>query len=73
MVILSMVRSTRAVEGRTSRGLFGFLTSENRFCVAVSRQRRLLLVVGDRSMVDHEQAAEVVGLRELARLCGDPR
>lgn len=73
VVILSMVRSTTSVEGRTPRGLFGFLTSESRFCVAVSRQRHLLLVVGDRSMVDHDQAAGVVGLRELARLCGDPR
>jgi superfamily I DNA and/or RNA helicase len=73
VVILSMVRSTKAVDGRSSRQLFGFLTSENRFCVAVSRQRRLLLVVGDHSMVDHEQAYEVVGLRQLARLCGEPR
>jgi hypothetical protein len=73
VVILSMVRSTKKVEGRTPRGLFGFLTSENRFCVAVSRQRRLLLVVGDRSMVDHDPATEIVGLRELAQLCGDPR
>lgn len=28
-------------------GCYGFLTSENRLCVALSRQKRLLIVVGD--------------------------
>jgi hypothetical protein len=69
VVILSMVRSDAARPDRTPRAVFGFLTVENRFCVALSRQKRLLLVVGDRGMVDHPQASAIVGLRELRDLC----
>ena len=29
---------------------YGFLTSENRLCVALSRQKRLLIAVGDSSI-----------------------
>lgn len=42
---------------------YGFLTSENRLCVALSRQKRLLIVVGDKDLFTRNNYAE------LARLC----
>lgn len=68
-VILSMVRSESPTSTRAPGSVFGFLTVENRFCVALSRQRRLLVVVGDRSMADLPQAESIRGLRELRDLC----
>ncbi len=73
VVILSMVRSGPARPGAIVRDTFGFLTSENRTCVALSRQRRLLLVVGDRGLADLPDADRVRGLAELAELCGEPQ
>lgn len=70
-VILSMVRSGSPSASRNPRDVFGFLTVENRFCVALSRQKRLLVVVGDRSMADLPQAASIRGLRELRDLCDE--
>jgi hypothetical protein len=72
VVILSTVRSGPARADATVRDTFGFLTSENRTCVALSRQRRLLVVVGDRGLVDLPNADRVRGLIELADLCGEP-
>jgi superfamily I DNA and/or RNA helicase len=68
-VILSMVRSESPASTRPPGSVFGFLTVENRFCVALSRQRRLLVVVGDKSMADLPQAESIRGLRELRGLC----
>ena len=43
---------------------------ENRLCVAMSRQKRLLVVVGDSEMLKGEQAAQVVpGLVKFYQLC----
>jgi len=44
VVFLSMVRSN-------ARGVFGHVTSPNRLCVAMSRQKRLLIVTGDDGML----------------------
>ncbi len=44
VVFLSMVRSN-------PRGIFGHVTSPNRLCVAMSRQKRLLIVAGDDGML----------------------
>lgn len=44
VVFLSMVRSN-------TRGAFGHVTSPNRLCVAMSRQKRLLIVAGDDGML----------------------
>lgn len=71
VVILSLVRSGTASNAVPAPQVFGFLTSENRMCVALSRQRRLLVMVGDRAMADLPQAAAVSGLREVAALCGE--
>jgi AAA domain len=68
-VILSMVRSESPASTRPPGSIFGFLAVENRFCVALSRQRRLLVVVGDKSMADLPQAESIRGLRELRELC----
>ncbi len=73
VVILSMTRSNDlpsrdAIEARRK---YGFLTLENRLCVAMSRQKRLLIVVGDAAMVTDESAKMAVpGLRAFYDLCG---
>jgi len=72
VVILSIVRSGAVRANATVRDTFGFLTSENRTCVALSRQRRLLVVVGDREIINLPGAEHVRGLVELADLCGVP-
>ena len=46
VMFLSVVR-TNTKESLNSRFPYGFLASENRLCVALSRQKRLLVVVGD--------------------------
>jgi hypothetical protein len=73
VVILSIVRSGAVRADASIRDTFGFLTSENRTCVALSRQRRLLIVVGDREIINLPGAEHVRGLTELADLCGVPR
>lgn len=71
VVILSTVRTPQAeVEATAS---FGHLQIMNRLCVALSRQRRFLLVVGDRhGITEHPDAAErLAPLCDLARLCAE--
>ncbi len=70
VVVLSLVRSSQPRPNDTAIEVFGFLTSESRMCVALSRQRCLLIVVGDRSMAGVPQADGVRGLVELAEFCG---
>jgi hypothetical protein len=72
VVLLSLVRTGSVAADADTRRAFGFLASENRTCVALSRQRRLLVVVGDRAIVEIPQAQRVRGLLELAALCGEP-
>ncbi len=79
MVFLSMVRSRRNLPDptddpaeltRLERTLYGHLTSPNRLCVSMSRQKRLLVVVGDKAMVEHEVASRAVpGLVGFLQLC----
>jgi hypothetical protein len=46
---------------------------ENRLCVAMSRQQRLLIVVGDASMLRGATAADAIpGLVRFYELCGGP-
>jgi superfamily I DNA and/or RNA helicase len=63
VVLLSMVRSNRAVDGteRERRRKYGHLMSPNRLCVSMSRQKSLLVVVGDTGMLAGPHAAEAVG------------
>lgn len=65
VVLLSMVRSN-------ARGAFGHVTSPNRLCVAMSRQKRLLIVVGDAGMLHRPDAPEsirpLVGFHQLSEV-----
>lgn len=54
VVFLSMVRSN-------TRGVFGHVTSPNRLCVAMSRQKRLLIVAGDDGMLRAANAPKGIG------------
>ncbi|MEI0697940.1 AAA domain-containing protein [Brachyspira intermedia] len=63
VVYLSMVRSNE-------NNIFGFLEFENRLCVSMSRQKKLLISVGDLSMFTTNKAKEKVrAIYEFANLC----
>ena len=73
VVLLSMTRSNdiAADQPKLLRSKYGHLMLENRLCVAMSRQQRLLIVVGDSGMLKGEQAAKAVpGLVRFMELCG---
>jgi len=75
VVILSFTRCNllRAEKPEDLRRKFGHLMLENRLCVAMSRQRYLLLVCGDCAMVDAPSLAEAApSLTEFMRLCQGP-
>lgn len=72
VVFLSLARSNRVqVKDEVSRRRrYGFLLLENRLCVAMSRQHRLLVVVGDSSMTKGPDAeSSVPGLVAFRQLC----
>jgi hypothetical protein len=72
VVLLSMTRSNDfpANSPKLLRRKYGHLMLENRLCVAMSRQKRLLIVVGDSGMLKGEQAAEAIpGLVQFLKLC----
>ena len=58
VVYLSTTRSEPARPGRTPR--YGFLVLPNRLCVAMSRQRKLLIAVGDAAMFTSDAGREAV-------------
>jgi hypothetical protein len=73
VVFLSVTRSNafEPENERQLRGKYGHLLLPNRMCVALSRQQRLLIVVGDQEMFDDELATrEVPGLAKFLELCG---
>lgn len=73
VVLLSLTRSNHIAvkDDATRRRRYGFLLLENRLCVAMSRQKRLLVVVGDREMAAGPEAeASVPGLSGFLELCG---
>lgn len=57
VVFLSTVRSNKRERGHRD---FGFLVLPNRLCVAMSRQRRLLVAVGDAAMFTSPEGREAV-------------
>lgn len=72
VVFLSITRSNE-LPGETEeqrRRKYGHLLLDNRLCVAMSRQHRLLVAVGDRSFI--KDAEPLVALRELLKLCEGP-
>ena len=63
VVYLSMVRTN-------DRKNYGHLKSQNRLCVSMSRQKKVLIVVGDSQMVSSESAKkEVLELHNFYNLC----
>lgn len=70
VVFLSITRSNGlpAATDEQQRHKYGHLMLENRLCVAMSRQRRLLVAVGDRAFV--QAAASLRPLRSFLDLCG---
>lgn len=75
IVFLSATRSNDFPLGDASaqRRKYGHLMLENRLCVAMSRQRKLLVVVGDADMfVADEHANAVPALAAFWKLCGGP-
>jgi hypothetical protein len=72
IVFLSMTRSNDIVieNSKLLRRKFGHLMLENRLCVSMSRQKRLLIVVGDSLMLRGEEAKKNLrGLVEFKKLC----
>ncbi len=84
VVLLSVTRSSPPDHDSGTREAlqrYGHLTSEQRMCVAMSRQRRLLLAVGDAAMADRATAPAdpadpnrslVEGLVAFLELCKGP-
>ncbi len=75
IVFLSLTRSNEihVTNEVTRRRKYGFLLLENRLCVAMSRQHRLLIVVGDSAMASGPKAKESVpGLYAFKELCEGP-
>lgn len=63
VVLLSLTRSSRpvgSIDPIALRRRFGHLMLENRLCVAMSRQRRILMVVGDGALATDEEGATAV-------------
>ena len=81
VVLLSMTRSNAPLRHRTwdrpdspeakmGRRRYGFLTLLNRVNVALSRQKRVLIVVGDSGMLDYKEAQSAIGpLIDFYQLC----
>jgi superfamily I DNA and/or RNA helicase len=71
VVFLSMTRSnTIPADEVHSRQKYGHLMLENRLCVAMSRQKRLLVVVGDSTMLRAANAeASIRSLVAFRKLC----
>ena len=75
MVLLSVVRSNsnnqRDHDERTLRGRYGHLMSPNRLCVSMSRQKRLLIVFGDPTLLEAPNAGSAIGplVRFRQELC----
>ena len=75
VVFLSLTRSNDipVKDESTRRRRYGFLLLENRLCVAMSRQHRLLVVVGDRAMAaGPESGPTVPALSGFLKLCEGP-
>ena len=75
VVLLSATRSNTlpATTPAQQRRRYGHLTLENRLCVAMSRQQRLLIVVGDVGMISApDEDSAVPALDHFHALCKGP-
>jgi len=73
IVFLSVVRSrdTKTINDKLKDyNLFGFLISKNRLCVSMSRQKKSLIVVGDKIFFESDRAKnDVTELYNFLQLC----
>ena len=70
VVFLSLVRTMDVKKIRSGQNPFGFLQVYNRLNVSMSRQKRLLVVVGDAALYGSDIAKEIVpGLYDFLNLC----
>jgi superfamily I DNA and/or RNA helicase len=73
IVFLSVVRSRdikKINEKLKDYNLFGFLISKNRLCVSMSRQKKSLIVVGDKKFFESDRAKnDVTELYNFLQLC----
>lgn len=81
VVLLSVVRTVPPNwtprdqdRARQARSLFGHLSLYNRLNVSMSRQKKLLVAVGDPALVTHDLAADFIpGLVDFYRIAGGGR
>ena len=52
----------RLEKDRVGRGIYGFITSEQRLCVSLSRQKKLLIIVGNSDIFVSEEWKEISNL-----------
>lgn len=72
VVFLSLTRSNdlEVNNEKMARQKYGFLMLENRLCVAMSRQQRLLITVGDLDMINNKYAPTAIPqLVKFYQLC----
>lgn len=72
VVFLSVVRSNRLPDNtqKEKQSRYGHLMSSNRMCVAMSRQKTLLIAVGDPSLLRAPNAVDAIGpLTRFYKLC----
>jgi superfamily I DNA and/or RNA helicase len=73
IVYLSMTRSTKLFEKKSKNGVknrFGFSDDQHRICVALTRQKRCLIVCGDKEMLKDKDAEEKIpSLVRFYELC----
>lgn len=74
-VCLSMVRSNLFPLKTESdvRKKFGFLTNPNRLCVAMSRQKELLVMFGDSKMLEYGDFEDIRPLQKFLKMCKEER
>ncbi|MFI9552783.1 DEAD/DEAH box helicase [Nonomuraea endophytica] len=75
IVLMSVTRSNNLRGGQplANRQKYGHLLLTNRLCVAMSRQKRLLIAVGDAAMFEGQTGGDVRGLVMFRGLCDDRR
>lgn len=71
VVILSMVRTSHGMDWQPHP--FGFLDSPNRLCVALSRQKKVLVIAGDSALADSRKCRDsqrpVAIINEFLNIC----
>ena len=65
------VEGMREIEESVLNRIFGFLRLPNRMNVAMSRQKQMLICVGDNTLVEHVEARRAIpALSNFYELCG---